>query len=95
MAATKPAISKTLDDLIKEYGMESEAAFVDTGDWANAFGPEFFAGQYAGFEVASPYFELMDLSAKPIMVGVNGAGIRKHGGPAYSGNPNLQQANAK
>ena len=44
MAATKPAHAKGLDELIKEYGMEQEAAFVDSGDWSNAFGPEFFAG---------------------------------------------------
>ena len=90
MAATKPAHIKNLDDLIKEYGMESEAAFVNTGDWANAFGPEFFAGQYAGFEAYAPYFELMDLSTKPIMVGRNGAGIpRQFGGPSV--NPILQE----
>jgi hypothetical protein len=33
MAATKPAVTKNLDDLIREYGMEQEAAFVDSGDW--------------------------------------------------------------
>ena len=44
----------------------------------------------------------MDLSTKPAMVGGNGAGMRKagrlganghgqYGGPAYSGNPSLQQ----
>lgn len=86
VAAKPTATFHTLDDLIKEYGMEQEAAFVDSGDWANAFGPEFFAGQYAGFNQAIPYFELQDLSSR---VGANGAGQRRaHGGPAYSGNPN-------
>ena len=37
----------------------------------------------------------MDLSTKPAMVGGNGAGMRRagrvYGGPAYSGNPSLQQ----
>ena len=32
-AAAKPAVIKNLDDLIREYGMEQEAAFVDSGDW--------------------------------------------------------------
>ena len=44
---------KTLDELIKEYGMEAEADMVNTGDWAQPYG-NFFATQYDGVVEALP-----------------------------------------
>lgn len=40
--------TKSLDDLIKEYGMEAEAAAVNTGEWAMPYG-NFYVDQYEGF----------------------------------------------
>lgn len=57
--------AKTLDDLIKEYGMEAEAEMINTGSWGVPYADYLAAGTYEevpAFEPTYPYFDLMDLS---------------------------------
>ena len=64
VSAANPG-AKTLDELIKEYGMEDESAMITTGEWATPYG-DFFAGTYEEvvptYDAGYPYFDLMDLS---------------------------------
>ena len=45
----KVQASLSLDDLIKEYGMEGESEAILTGDWAAPYG-NFYANAYHGFD---------------------------------------------
>lgn len=80
--------AKTLDELIKEYGMEEESAMITTGDWAAPYG-DFFAGSYEEIVPMAegyPYFDLMDLSFQ----GQGGAQQQQN---TNMGNYNMQNMN--
>lgn len=85
--------AKTLDDLIKEYGMESEAETINTGTWGVPYDQYFAAGTYEeipAFEPTYPYFDLMDLSFQGDNKNMNqGSSV-----PGYNmQNMNFQQPN--